>query len=579
VDYLPTWWTSASGSPDDYADYPGEATPVVLPTSSATVANMVLPVAANISGVVTTSTGGIPATPTTIQFHAYRSTANYGLYPYYHADEVDGYLTSSGSYSLAGVMPGAYQISFVGEIGDDAGGDYAPSTAGSTDSDPGANTTENVGQGQTLTGANGVIFRQGFITGTVTCAACSSSLTMIKQGQIFRQAAGGSWSYAGFLDTPNPSTGLGNALDEYGLVPGTYELQAEVANQPQMGWAMSSPIVVTEGNTSTTELAIGPPSMTRLAGADRYATSVAISDNNLDPAKDFTAGVPVVYIANGLNYPDALSAGPAAAAQHGPLLLVTPTSIPAPVMQELTRLQPKSIVVAGGTAAVSNAVFSQLQTYVSKPADVVRIAGADRYGTSIAIAEHAFPHGATTAYLATGTNFPDALSAGGAAAESGGPVIIVNGAETSVDSATQSALAQLGVRDVTVAGGEASMSAELYSSLSSTAGLTVSRVAGDDRYETSSYLNQLAFPTSTMMGQLSTPPKFAFLALGTNFPDALSGGALAGTLGAPLFVVPSDCIPQSIEQDLQSMQITKVVLLGGTASLGQAVSSFAECPA
>src|SRR5690606_22695181 len=57
------------------------------------------------------------------------------------------------------------------------------------------------------------------------------------------------------------------------------------------------------------------PVVDRFSGTDRYMTGVDISK------KSFSPGVPVVYVATGLAFPDALAAAPAAAAQGGPLLL------------------------------------------------------------------------------------------------------------------------------------------------------------------------------------------------------------------------------------------------------------------
>ena len=100
--------------------------------------------------------------------------------------------------------------------------------------------------------------------------------------------------------------------------------------------------------------------VSRLSGTDRFSTSAAIS------AAAFAPGVPVVYIANGFNFPDALSAAPVAGKDGAPVLLVSADSIPAVIQAELTRLMPKSIVVLGGFNAVSNTVSQQLIPYVSK---------------------------------------------------------------------------------------------------------------------------------------------------------------------------------------------------------------------
>ena len=102
-------------------------------------------------------------------------------------------------------------------------------------------------------------------------------------------------------------------------------------------------------------------SVTRLSGASRYDTSAAIS------AANFSANVPVVYIATGLGFPDALSGAPVAGIGGGPILLVPGTSIPAVIDTELKRLLPANIIILGGTGVVSTGVQTALQTYTSGP--------------------------------------------------------------------------------------------------------------------------------------------------------------------------------------------------------------------
>ena len=89
--------------------------------------------------------------------------------------------------------------------------------------------------------------------------------------------------------------------------------------------------------------ALPAATVTRLAGADRYATSVAISRLQ-DP------GVPVVYVAAGTNFPDGLSGAAAAGELGGPLLLTLPGGLPASVAAELARLKPRRVVVLGARA-------------------------------------------------------------------------------------------------------------------------------------------------------------------------------------------------------------------------------------
>lgn len=295
----------------------------------------------------------------------------------------------------------------------------------------------------------------------------------------------------------------------------------------------------------------------RIQGDDRFEGAVAISQ------KAYPQGAKTVYLATGTGYADALSAGPAAVAAGGPLLLTTPDALPDEVRAEIVRLKATKVVIVGGTNAVSTTVQKQ----VAAVASVDRIDGADRFEVSRNIAAEAFPAGAKGAYVATGLNFPDALSASGAGGALGRPVILVNGGASSIDSATAATLKDLKVSTVSIAGGPNTVSAGIASSLDALPGVAVKRLAGDDRYETALAVNDDAYGTSDRV----------FLATGANFPDALAGSAYAGALGAPLLVVPQGCVPADVKASFRSFDNTKVTLLGGPVSLGAGVTSLTTC--
>lgn len=103
---------------------------------------------------------------------------------------------------------------------------------------------------------------------------------------------------------------------------------------------------------------ISEDGVSRVFGANRYETAVALSQAYLWDNTNTIA----VYIASGLDYPDALALG-LSNFQDGPLLLVTPTNIPLATRTELERLQPCYIDVIGGTGAISNTVFNSLKAY------------------------------------------------------------------------------------------------------------------------------------------------------------------------------------------------------------------------
>ncbi|MDR6973242.1 cell wall-binding repeat-containing protein [Leifsonia shinshuensis] len=306
------------------------------------------------------------------------------------------------------------------------------------------------------------------------------------------------------------------------------------------------------------------PSSQRVSGADRFFTAAAISQAAFPSP---TPGTLTVFVANGLDFPDALAAAPAAAKAGGPLLLTMPGAVPAATFAELQRLKPAKIYVAGGPAVITQAVLDQLAT-VQAGQSVERIYGGSRFDTSIQISEKIFgtSAGAHTAYLASGLGFPDALSAGGAAGAHGQPVILVNGGLTAADQGTVDALVAMGITSVKIVGGTSIISPDFEASLRNLH-FTVTRVWGSDRFATSMVVNQDAFGGS--------PTPAAYFASGTTFPDALAGAAWAGGTHSPLLVTQAGCLyAGSAEIALRSPALTT---LGGAAALGDKVGALQVC--
>lgn len=154
----------------------------------------------------------------------------------------------------------------------------------------------------------------------------------------------------------------------------------------------------------------------RIGGVNRYETAANVS-------KAIFTTASTVYIASGASYPDALSGGPGAAKRGGPMLLTSPSSLPAPTRTELARLKPTQVVVMGGTGAISAAVVDQIKT-AAPAATVTRYGGADRYATAAAHARAVWPTGSSTVFYASGLNFPDGLSATPAAAVNSAPLLL-----------------------------------------------------------------------------------------------------------------------------------------------------------
>ena len=286
---------------------------------------------------------------------------------------------------------------------------------------------------------------------------------------------------------------------------------------------------------------------TRLAGADRIATAVAVSQERF--ADGALAGGSVV-IANGYGFADALAGSTLAGALRGPLLLTAPKTLPAAVRAEIVRLRASRVYVIGGGAAVSEAVSGALAKIPG--VSVQRVKGANRFETAAAVARRAdgLRAGgvARVAFVASGASFPDALSAAPMAAHNVAAVLLTTPAGLS--SATRSALRDpaLGITDVVIVGGPQAVSARVEAEVAAVLGGKghVRRLAGDDRYRTSAAFAIWATANGSGAGKVGTTlnpsalDALAFsrmgLASGADFPDALAGGVACGLAGAPVLL-------------------------------------------
>jgi len=282
----------------------------------------------------------------------------------------------------------------------------------------------------------------------------------------------------------------------------------------------------------------------RLAGADRYATAVAVSAN-------YAPGVPAVFIATGLGYADAISAG-AAAGSGSPVLLVGGPTASAAVVAEVTRLHPGKIILVGGAAVLADSVGAQLGPLAS--AGWERLAGPDRYATAAAISAATFTPGVPVAYLASGVTFPDALTGYALGALNGGPLLLTD--PDTLPSVVGAELSRLRPRRVVIVGGPGDVSAGVAAAVA-TKVPRVSRVPGDSWAAT----NTAAYTQSPVAS-----PATVIVAAGTNFPDALAGSVLAGRDHTALLLV-SGALNAAQVALLAVMHPASVTVIGGPAAV------------
>ena len=239
----------------------------------------------------------------------------------------------------------------------------------------------------------------------------------------------------------------------------------------------------------------------RLSGASRIETAVAVA------RKGWPNGVNAVILTRDDNYPDALTGTPLAKKLDAPILFTNTQTLTPETAAEITYLKPGQVVILGGTGAVSGGIEEQLRQSYS----VKRIGGDDRYETAAKIAAELGYKGKVV--IATGEDFHDALVAAPLAAYKGIPMLLTEKDE--LPSSTSAALGTIAPEETIVVGKSDAISNSVL------AGLTnAQRYNGSDYYETATVVAE----------RFGADMSRIFFATGKDFPDALSGSALAAVL-------------------------------------------------
>ena len=263
-----------------------------------------------------------------------------------------------------------------------------------------------------------------------------------------------------------------------------------------------------------------------------------------------------MFVATGANFPDALAAGPAAAKEESPVLLVTRDGLPAATRDELLRLQPKSVYVSGGSAVVSDSVLTAI---ANLGIAVYRIAGADRYLTASHLSSLEFAPGVPAVFVATGTTYPDALGSVPAARRMLAPLLLVP--PSGIPTDVRNELDRLQPAEIFVVGGSAVVPDSTVAALSAYTTGTVRRIAGANRYATALAISHEFFDSA----------RIGFVATGMNFPDALAGGPAAAVSIGQILLVPGTALPTGVADEIRRIGMQRAYVLGGSASVSDSV--------
>jgi len=343
------------------------------------------------------------------------------------------------------------------------------------------------------------------------------------------------------------------------LVGGTSYTVTGLANGTKCFFTVEA--VNSVGNSAPSNEASATPvagvPVQRIYGTDAIGTSIAISEAELPVSGSAKA----VVLARSDFFSDALAGGPLAAKVGGPLLITagasSSSSLDSRVQTEIQRVLPvgDTVYILGGPLALSTDIDGALQGlgYVTE-----RVAGANEYATAVDVAEQLGNPSAI--FEATGLNFPDALSAVPAAIAKGGAILLTDGSSQAPETASYLA-AHPGDTRYAIGGPLTAYGADP----------TATPVYGQDLYGTSAAVASTFFAKPTVFGA----------ATGTNFPDALSGGAFMGaraTAGPVLLVQPSGPLPPSIASYMSGATSTLIqgYLFGGPVAVGTDVLSELE---
>lgn len=193
----------------------------------------------------------------------------------------------------------------------------------------------------------------------------------------------------------------------------------------------------------------------------------------------------------------------------------------------------------------------------------VKVEGEDRFETAVAASQLVFPEDgmSESVIIASGRNFPDALGGSALAGALYCPVLLTE--PGSLPTVVADEVKRLGATNVVIVGGIAAVSETVAKALDDLPGVTVDRIAGEDRYETAQLIAERTVD-ELGPGYLGD----VIFATGINFPDALAAAPLATWGGTPILLVKRDEIPDATLDAIAAIEPDYGIVVGGEKVVG-----------
>ncbi|NUR62703.1 MAG: PKD domain-containing protein [Catenulispora sp.] len=329
--------------------------------------------------------------------------------------------------------------------------------------------------------------------------------------------------------------------------PGSYTANVTVTDRSGLTSSTTATVTVLPGAPAGSHGS--GPLVRRVAGTDRIATGVAVSQLRWDPAANSAPGTRhagAAVLARADEFADALAGIPLAVKANAPLLLTGPAALDDRVEAELARILPPhgKVYLLGGDSALSAAIETRLR---QDGYTTVRLGGTDRFATALAIARQGLGDPAHVV-VATGDDFPDALAAGPYAASAfavaGQPAAIVLTDDRVMPAAAAAYLQSKAAGSTTADPAIVAIGGPGALALAAT--LPAGRfdaLVGADRFDTAARV----VPYFTRTAPVG-------VADGDDFPDALTGGTLMAELSGPVVLAEPDTLDPPTARALHTMK-------------------------
>ncbi|MFL0196256.1 cell wall-binding repeat-containing protein [Clostridium sp. WILCCON 0269] len=326
-----------------------------------------------------------------------------------------------------------------------------------------------------------------------------------------------------------------------------------VANDKTLYKKLQDGTVLSDGTTVTT-------TNTGRYQHKRFTTMIDIANEFFPVQKNEVNKVITlknVVIASGTIFADSLSGSVLAAELNAPILLLNTKSDSAVYSFITSKLNKNGTVyILGREGAISTDIENKFKKLAY---NVIRIGGLDRYDTCEQVNNNLNIPKGTPVFLASGEDFPDALSAGAVAAIKQYPILVTQ--KDTLPPQTIHQLIKIKPSAIYVVGGTGVISDNIFNTLNNYSS-NVTRISGADRYATSLSI------CKSFDSEYGTTVIFA---AGSDFKDAVCASSLAAKYSAPIILTNNNI--KDSKTYIDNSKYLNIYILGGTDEISTDVEN------